>query len=41
MNNLRLFLMPILAVALAIATGAIIIALSGSSPIDAYKALID
>ena len=33
--------MPIFAVALAIATGAIIIALSGSSPIDAYKALID
>ena len=41
MSNLRLFLMPILAVALAIATGALIIALSGSSPVDAYKALID
>ena len=41
MSNFRLFIMPILAVALAIATGAIIIALSGSSPVDAYKALID
>ena len=41
MRSLRSALIPLIAVVLAIAVGAIIIALSGSSPIDAYRALID
>jgi len=39
--NIRSALVPVLAVALAIAVGAVIIALSGSSPVDAYRALIE
>ena len=39
--TIRSALVPVLAVALAILVGGWIIALSGSSPLDAYKALIE